>query len=35
MNKGFVILAQNTKTVDYIHCAEILARSIKNVMPSE
>lgn len=34
MNKGFVILAQNTKTVDYIHCAEILARSIKNVMPN-
>lgn len=33
MNKGFVVLAQNTHTVDYIKCAEILAKSIKKVMP--
>jgi hypothetical protein len=33
MNKGFVILAQNTSTVDYIKCAEVLAKNIKRVMP--
>lgn len=33
MNKGFVILAQNAKEVDYIKCAEVLARSIKKFMP--
>lgn len=33
MNKGFVILAQNTVEVDYVSCAEILAKSIKRVMP--
>jgi hypothetical protein len=33
MNKGFVILAQNTESVDYIKCAEILSMSIKQVMP--
>lgn len=35
MNRGFVVLAQNTKSVDYIKCAEVLALSIKNVMPTE
>lgn len=34
MNRGFVIVAQNS-TEDYIKCAEILSRSIKNVMPPE
>lgn len=29
MNKGYVILAQNTKDVDYIKCAEALAVSIR------
>jgi len=33
MNKGFVILAQNTKTTDYVKCAEVLEASIKKVMP--
>lgn len=33
MNKGFVILAQNTNTVNYVQCAEVLAHSIKRVMP--
>lgn len=33
MSKGFVILAQNTKDIDYIKCAEALARSLKNAMP--
>lgn len=33
MNKGFVILAQNTKEVNYVECAEVLATSIKRVMP--
>ena len=35
MNRGFVIIAQNTRETDYIKCAEVLARSIKNVMPNE
>lgn len=35
MNKGFVVLAQNTETVNYIECAVALAMSIKNVMPNE
>lgn len=35
MNRGFVILAQNTKEVNYIKCAEALALSIKRVMPNE
>lgn len=35
MNRGFVILAQNTDTVDYIKCAAALAKSIKQVMPKE
>lgn len=34
MNRGFVILAENTKNTDYISCAEILAMSIKKVMPN-
>ena len=34
MNKGFVILAQNTKTVDYVACAEQLEKSIKRCMPN-
>jgi len=33
MDKGFVILAQNTTEVDYVKCAEVLAKSIKKVMP--
>lgn len=33
MNKGFVVLAQNTPDVDYMKCAEALAYSIKNTMP--
>lgn len=33
MDKGFVILAQNTKYVDYVKCAEVLAGSIKRQMP--
>lgn len=35
MNRGFVILAQNTSGVDYIKCAELLASSIKKQMPNE
>jgi hypothetical protein len=34
MTKGFVVLAQNTQHVDYIKCAEVLARSIKKTMPN-
>jgi len=34
MNKGFVIIAQNTASVDYVKCAELLAASIKRVMPN-
>ncbi len=33
MNKGFVILAQNTSKVNYVKCAEALAYSIKACMP--
>ncbi len=35
MSRGFVILAQNTDTVNYIQCAEALAYSLKKVMPFE
>lgn len=35
MNRGFVIIAQNTQSTNYIKCAEVLARSIKKVMPNE
>jgi hypothetical protein len=34
MNKGFVILAQNTISTNYVECAEALAYSIKTVMPN-
>jgi hypothetical protein len=34
MSRGYVILAQNTESVDYVKCAEILASSIRRVMPS-
>jgi hypothetical protein len=33
MNKGFVIMAQNTETIDYVQCADILKHSILKVMP--
>lgn len=33
MNKGFVILGQNTEKVDYVKCANALALSIKKHMP--
>ena len=33
MNKGFVIIAQNTDLVNYVQCAEELAKSILRVMP--
>lgn len=33
MNKGFVIMAQNTETVDYVSCAEALKDSLLRVMP--
>lgn len=33
MDKGFVILAQNTEFVNYVKCAEMLAYSIKKHMP--
>lgn len=36
MNKrGFVIIAQNTDSTNYIKCAEVLAKSIKKHMPDE
>ena len=34
MDKGFVIIAQNTSDVNYINCALALAKSIKKVMPN-
>lgn len=34
MNCGFVILAQNSSTTDYISCAETLAKNIRNIMPN-
>lgn len=33
MNRGFVVLAQNTTKINYVECAEILAKSIRKVMP--
>lgn len=33
MNRGFVIMAQNSDTVDYVKCATVLEKSIKRVMP--
>lgn len=35
MSRGFVIIAQNTNTTNYVGCAETLAISIKKVMPNE
>lgn len=34
MSRGYVILAQNTEEVNYIKCAEVLARNIRKVMPN-
>lgn len=34
MNKGYVIMAQNTKDIDYIECAEVLKSSILRAMPN-
>lgn len=34
MSKGFLISAQNTLEVNYVKCAEVLAASIKRVMPT-
>jgi len=34
-DRGFVIVAQNNSDTDYLLCAEVLARSIKRVMPDE
>lgn len=34
MNKGIVVLAQNTTKINYIRCAETLAKSIRKVMPN-
>lgn len=34
MSRGIVIIAQNTKIIDYVKCAEVLALSIKRTMPS-
>lgn len=33
MDKGYIIHAQNTEKVNYVRCAEVLAMSIKKVMP--
>ena len=33
MNRGFVIMAQNTNSIDYVNCADVLSASIKKVMP--
>lgn len=33
MSRGYIIHAQNTADVDYLHCAKVLAHSIKRVMP--
>jgi hypothetical protein len=34
MTRGFVIMAQNSDTVDYVKCATALEKSIKRVMPN-
>ena len=34
MDKGFVIMAQNTKSTNYVKCANVLSDSIKRVMPN-
>jgi hypothetical protein len=33
MNKGFVILAQNTEKTNYVKCADVLKNSLLRVMP--
>jgi len=33
-DRGFLILAQNTDTVDYQQCAEVLVKSIRRFMPN-
>jgi len=35
VNKGFVIMAQDTEKTSYTRCAEVLSKSIKRVMPEE
>lgn len=35
MDRGFVIIAENTDKVDYIQCSNLLVKSLKNVMPDE
>ena len=35
MNKGFIIVAQNNETTDYVTCARVLCRSIKSLMPEQ
>jgi hypothetical protein len=34
MTRGFVIMAQNTETTDYVKCAEVLKKSILRHMPN-
>jgi len=34
MTRGYVIMAQNTANVKYTHCAKVLEKSIKRVMPN-
>lgn len=34
LNKGYIIYAQNTASVNYISCATTLAKSLKRVMPN-
>lgn len=33
MTKGYVIIAENTPTTNYLQCAVVLAKSLKKVMP--
>lgn len=35
MDRGFVIIAENTELVDYIQCSNLLVKSLKNTMPNE
>lgn len=35
MNKGFIIIAQDSETTNYIKCAELLCQNIKMQMPNE
>ena len=35
MNRGYIIHAQNSSTVDYVECARVLCHSIKKHMPGE